>query len=73
MLLKTISECKYVVLTIDIWTSTAVHGYITAHFVSESWQLCSNVLLTEEIPECHTGQNIADRLTKAAEDWGVSP
>ncbi len=44
---------------------------VSAHFVNESWQLCSNVLLTEEMPERHTGQNIADRLTKAAEDWGI--
>ncbi len=44
---------------------------VTVHFVNEAWQLCSNVLLTDEMPERHTGQNIADRLTKAAIDWSI--
>ncbi len=61
---------KHIDLTTDIWTSAAVQGYmtLTVHFVDESRQLRSKVLLTEEIPEHHTGQNIADRLTKAADD-----
>ena len=72
-LLKTITECRHVALTTDIWTSAAIQGYmtVTVHFVNESWQLCSNVLLTEEMPDRHTGQNIADRLTKAAIDWSI--
>ena len=31
------------------------------------WQLCTCVLLTTEMAECHTGINIADRLTKMAQ------
>ena len=48
-----ISKCKHFGLTIDIWTSGAIHGYMTVHFVDESWQLYSKVQVTEEMPERH--------------------
>ena len=70
---ETVSSCESVALTTDIWTSAAVHGYmtLTVHFIGESWSLYSKVLLTDEMPERHTGQNIADRLKKAAGDWSI--
>lgn len=72
-LIEKISSCENVAFTTDIWTSAATQGYmtLTSHFIDESWQLCSNVLLTDEMPERHTGQNIAERLTKAADDWSI--
>ncbi len=68
-----IADRKYIALTTDIWTSAAIHGYVTltAHFIDDSWQLCSRVLTTEEMPERHTGQNISDRLTKTVDDWAI--
>ena len=50
-------------LTSDIWTSAATQGYITvaAHFISDDWELCSQ-MLTREMRECHTGINIFERL-----------
>ena len=33
--------------------------------------MCTRVLLTTEMPEHHTGVNIADRLTKMAKEWDV--
>ena len=73
-LILEIASCKYVALTTDIWTSAVVQGFITltAHYITDSWELCSKVLLTEEIPERHTGKNISDRLTKAIDDWAIS-
>ena len=73
-LINIISKCDHVGLTTDIWTSTAIHGYmtVTVHLVNDSWQLSSKVLVTEEMPECHTGEDIADRLTKVAADWSLS-
>ena len=68
-----IASYKYIALTTNIWTSAAVHGYLTltAHFLDDSWQLWSRVLMTEEMPECHTGSNIAERLTNAVSDWAI--
>ena len=54
------TKCKNFGLTTDIWTSGAIHGYmtVTVHFVDESWQLYSKILVTEEMPDRHTGQHI---------------
>ena len=55
--LKEIIDCEYVVLTTDIWMSAAIHGYmtVTVHFIDKLWQLGSQMLVTEEMLECHTG------------------
>ena len=61
-------------MTTDIWTSSAVHGYmtITVHFINTQWQLCTKVMSTSEMSERHTGVNISDRLVQAAEEWGIT-
>ena len=61
-------------LTSDIWTSAATQGYITvtAHFISDGWELCSQVLLTREMGEHHTGVKISERLLEAAKEWGIT-
>ena len=66
-----ISNCGHVALITDIWTSAAIHAYmiVNVHFINDSRQLLSKVLVTEEMPERHTGQHIADRLIKVADDW----
>ena len=66
-----ISNCGHVALTTDIWTSATIHAYmtVTVHFINDSWQLLSKVLVTEKMPERHTGQHIADRLIKVDDDW----
>ena len=65
---------RHVGLTSDIWTSAATQGYITvtAHFISDGWELCSKVLLTREMGERHTGVNISERLLEAAKEWGIT-
>uniref|UniRef100_A0A1X7UQS2 Uncharacterized protein n=1 Tax=Amphimedon queenslandica TaxID=400682 RepID=A0A1X7UQS2_AMPQE len=69
-LILQIASCMYVALTTVIWTSAVVQGYIilTAHYITDLLELCSKVLLTKEIPECHTGQNMSDQLTKAIDN-----
>ncbi len=54
-------RCGYVAFTTDIWTSVAVDGYmtITCHYLDSKWKLCTKVLTTAEMPEHHTGVNIA--------------
>ena len=65
---------RHVGLTSDIWTGAATQGYITvtAHFISDSWELCSRVLLTREMRERHTGVNISKTLLEAAKEWGIT-
>ena len=64
---------RHVGLTSDIWTSAATQGYITvtAYLISDGWELCSQVLLTREMGEHHTGVNISERLLEAAKEWST--
>lgn len=68
-----IGSCADIALTTDIWTSCAKESYstVTIHFIDNTWKICSRVLSTEEMPERHTGQNIAERLTKIADEWNI--
>ena len=63
-----------VALTTDMWTSTATHPYmtITAHHISDQWQLRSNVLSTRATPDRLTGANIAQHLHDAKEEFGIA-
>ena len=63
-----------VALTSDIWTSAATNGYltITVHFRNSEWELHTRVISTAEMPECHTGANIAERLRSTVEEWGIT-
>ena len=44
---------------------------ITVHYRDDSWKLSTKVLLTREMSEHHTGQNIADTITETATEWGI--
>jgi hypothetical protein len=68
-----ISICESVALTTDTWTSNVTDSYITvtAHFINKSWELCTRVLCPSEMPERHTGENIAIRLNQAVEHWNI--
>ena len=73
-LLEVLASPKvYVVITTDLWTSRAVESYltITAHFINSDWKLESKVLQTKEMPERHTGENIAEVLCNAIKEWKV--
>ena len=61
------SSCESAALTTDTWTSNVNDSYltVTAHFINKSWELCTRVLFTSEMPEHHTGANIATRLLKS--------
>ncbi|XP_041361859.1 E3 SUMO-protein ligase ZBED1-like [Gigantopelta aegis] len=63
-----------VALTTDGWTSRATQSYvtITTSHITEDWNLKSFVLQTRELPESHTGVNIAQVLTDAISEWGLN-
>ena len=63
----------YVAVTSDLWTSRAIESYITvtAHFINSEWKLENKVLQTKEMPERHTGENIAETLRSAIKEWKI--
>lgn len=65
---------KSVSLTTDLWTSPNMEPYITvtAHYITNTWELKARVLCTTLMPERHTAPNIANRLTEIIEEWGIS-
>jgi hypothetical protein len=51
-------------LTFDRWTSSTMKAYIavTAHFVTDDWELKSELILFAELPGSHSGANMAAHL-----------
>ena len=61
-------------LTTDAWTSCATNSYvtITAHHISQKWELKSHVLQTRVFNESHTGKNIGALLKEACVEWNIA-
>jgi len=59
-----LSCVQYCALTCDLWTSRQALGYITVtcHFIDSSWVLKSAVLVTTNVTNDHTAENIAEEL-----------
>uniref|UniRef100_A0A8B9H5C0 Zinc finger BED domain-containing protein 1-like n=1 Tax=Astyanax mexicanus TaxID=7994 RepID=A0A8B9H5C0_ASTMX len=68
---EALSSTDRVALTCDAWTSRATESYvtITAHHVTEKWELDTYVLQTRALHVSHTGENIADLLKEAVTEW----
>ena len=49
-----------VAFTTDLWTSTALHGYITvtAHYITDEWEMKTAMLATRRVEERHTGRTL---------------
>ena len=62
-----------VALTTDTWTSNSTVSYITVteHHIDSEWHMHSCVLMTRDMPEKHTGDNLADRLTECVSEFGL--
>jgi hypothetical protein len=58
-------------LTTDTWTSNANKIYITVteHHIDKTWNMNSNVLVTREMPERHTADNLADKLKSIVSEF----
>ena len=69
-----LASAERVALTCDGWTSRTTEAYvtITAHFINETWELVPYVLQTRDMPESHTGHNLAEHLRKALTEWGIT-
>ena len=64
-------KASRVAVATDAWTSVATESYvtITAHYISENWQIVSNVLQTRAVYESHTGAHMARLLLDVVEEW----
>ena len=60
-------------LTTDMWTSRAGDRYIslTAHYITEYFELCHQNLSMCHFPGTHGHSNIAEILQKLAGTWGI--
>ena len=61
-------EANLIAITTDIWTSSATEAYILSRLII-SPQNGTCVLETPDMPERHTGQNIAEKLLAIVDKW----
>lgn len=68
------TEAEYVTLTTDTWTSNCTEGYmaVTAHFITNNWELKSFLLECFSFTERHTAENLRNELVRVANDWNIS-
>ena len=68
-----ISKADTVAITTDLWTSSELTGYmvITAHYISDEWELTKKILSFRPLLSPHTGQVIADRLSQVLLEWKI--
>ena len=52
-------------------TSSLTESYLTVteHHIDASWDVKTNIPLTRSMPECHTGENIAERLKTTVKEF----
>ena len=61
-------------ITTDCWTSHATESYmtVTAHFVSNEYELKSYILQTQELDERLTAEHLAKEFENCALEWGLN-
>ncbi|KAK0147398.1 putative AC9 transposase [Merluccius polli] len=64
---------KDVALTTDGWTSLATASYVTvtAHWISDDWEMLNKVLKTKELKESHTAENVGQCIQEILDFFGV--
>lgn len=69
-----LGACKYVTITTDGWKSLTGQSFlaITAHFVSEDWELKTFLLNCFNITDRHTSVNIRNHLISEANKWNIT-
>ncbi|KAM3876933.1 E3 SUMO-protein ligase ZBED1-like [Diretmus argenteus] len=72
--MASMSKASRVAMTCDSWTSVATESFltVTAHYVSEDWQIVSHVLQTRAVTESHTGPHLAELLSGVVDEWQLS-
>ena len=67
----TISNTSCCSLTTDMWTGCHSRSYmaVTAHIVSDDWEMKSFCLATRAVTSAHTADNIAAELSAVIAEW----
>ena len=62
--MKQLKDADFYCITTDMWSSRAKQSYIavTIHYLTDSFDMRSHLLETNEFPEAHTGDMIAKSL-----------
>ncbi len=71
---KRIDDCKEgVATTTDGWTSIANDGYLslTGHGINDQWELIAFCIDIIVLTERHTGEHLAEALSKLFDEWGM--
>ncbi|KAF0039287.1 hypothetical protein F2P81_007522 [Scophthalmus maximus] len=68
------TKMQRVGITCDTWTYLSTQSYltVTSHYIDNEWCLMSHVLQTTEVFTSPTAINIADKLTGAIQEWGMT-
>uniref|UniRef100_A0A673GRL3 BED-type domain-containing protein n=1 Tax=Sinocyclocheilus rhinocerous TaxID=307959 RepID=A0A673GRL3_9TELE len=64
---------RSVALTTDGWTSLHTDAYVTvtAHFISDGWEIKNYVLKTEELREKHTAENVSECMLQILGEFEI--
>lgn len=64
---------RSVALTTDGWTSLHMDAYVTvtAHFISDDWEIKNYVLKTEELREKHTAENVSECILQILGEFDI--
>ena len=67
-------KSKAIALTSDFWTSIGNESYcgIISHWISEDWNVISDVLRCVYVVERHYSTNIAELYKQSGKDWDIS-
>ena len=71
--LNDVKNASSIALTTDGWTSRATQSYITitSHYVDNDFLMKSATLQTRHLGVSHTGENLAEVLKIASDEWGL--
>lgn len=63
-----------IAITADGWTLRARDRYltITAHYITDHWQITNNVLKTQPVFESHSSEHLSEIMTQARSDWRIT-
>ncbi|XP_052291778.1 zinc finger BED domain-containing protein RICESLEEPER 3-like [Citrus sinensis] len=60
-----------VAITTDLWTTSNQNMVVTAHFIDNSWKLCSRILRFIYVPSPHAADALSNELVQCLLDWNV--
>jgi len=69
----TLNKVSAVTLTTDSWTSITTTNYlaVTAHYITEQFELGSCLLQCFQYTERHTAENLKSELMRVVKDWNI--